>query len=144
MSEIQVQLVDGGRRYSLSVSVMDDRRPLEVVGADDNGQLVAEMRGELPAADLPLLLRLLSSGAAALAEVSAQPKVTLEQRRRKHENSHRPWSAEADEQLKALAGAPGTSIQGLMEALGRSRDGIRKRLSKVGIDPDALPYRAQS
>jgi len=55
-------------------------------------------------------------------------------------NSHQPWTAELDAQLRDtwLAAEPPASarIGELARALGRSRAGIRARLARIGCDPD--------
>ena len=57
-------------------------------------------------------------------------------------NSHQPWTAELDTHLRdtwlaaaTTSPAPAT-IAEIADRLGRSRNGIRSRLARIGCDPD--------
>ncbi|MFI6485106.1 hypothetical protein ACIBH1_44850 [Nonomuraea sp. NPDC050663] len=136
--ELTVRVECGGRAYTLTLTEGDERHQVEVVGVDEHGQVVAELHGwtAMSSADATALSQLF----AAAVRLEREP-VTHAQRRTKHGNSHRAWSEQDDQRLRVLASAPGASITALMEAFGRSRDAIRRRLEKVGIDPDSVPYR---
>lgn len=137
--ELTVRVEAGGRAYTLTLTENDERHQVEVVGVDEHGQVVAELHGwtGTGSADATALSQLF----AAAVRLEREP-VTHAQRRAKHGNSHRAWSEQDDQRLRELASAPGASITALMEVFGRSRDAIRRRLEKVGINPDSVPYRA--
>jgi hypothetical protein len=63
-------------------------------------------------------------------------------------NSHQPWTPELDTQLRDtwFACSPGldaeaTTVLEIAQLMGRSRNGIRSRLTRLGCDPD-LPGHA--
>ena len=63
-------------------------------------------------------------------------------------HSHRPWTEDLDTQLRdtwlACTGSnPAPVIEEIAEAMGRSANGIRARLRRIGCDPD-LPGSEQS
>lgn len=136
--EVSVQVADGTRTYTLTMTGAYERR-VEIVGVDQHGQVVAELNGVM-SGDLSVLAQLFAAGHAALQPVR-RPPVTLDQRRAKHSNSHRPWTEADDERLRQLAAESGASINGLKVAFGRSREAIVKRLERLEIDPKSLPTR---
>ncbi|MEU8249093.1 hypothetical protein [Nonomuraea sp. NPDC048916] len=133
-SQISVQAEHEGHRYELTMTVDGDHLHIEMRGNDADGQLLFDWHTAqpVPAAGLPVLTQLLTSGMAALPESLRAP--TMQERRRVHSNSHLPWSAEDDQRLKDLAAAPGATIRDLTQAFGRSRGAIRSRLQRLGVE----------
>lgn len=133
LSQVHLQADQDGHRYELALTVDGDRLHIEMRGNDADGQLLLDFNTAqpIPAAHLPVLVQLLTSGAAALAGKRRTP--TLQERRHTHSNSHRPWSPEDDQRLKDLAATPGTTIRDLTQVFGRSRGAIRSRLERMGI-----------
>ncbi|GAA4102845.1 hypothetical protein [Nonomuraea soli] len=139
-AEVSVRVTHGSGTYTLTVTGTDGRQRVEVVGVDEHGQVVAELEGVM-SGDLSVLAQLFAAGAAAIPPAQ-RPPVTLEQRRARHANSHRPWMPEDDALLLRLAKEPGANIRDLMTRFGRSREAIVKRLERLGFDPKSLPSRA--
>ncbi|GGO81281.1 winged helix-turn-helix domain-containing protein [Nonomuraea cavernae] len=137
MSQVRLQAEHDGHRYELTLTVDDDRLHIEMRGNDADGQLLVDWQTAqpVPAADVPVLAQLLTGGMAALS--GNRPAPTLQERRRTHSNSHRPWTAEDDQRLKDLAAAPGATIRDLAQAFGRSRSAIRSRLERLGVELSA-------
>lgn len=133
LSQVRLQADQDGHHYELSLTVDGDRVHIEMRGNDADGQLLVDFNTAqpVPTDHLPVLVQLLSSGAAALAGNQRTP--TLQERRHTHSNSHRPWTPNDDQRLKDLAATPGTTIRDLTQVFGRSRGAIRSRLERLGI-----------
>ncbi|MGW3353291.1 hypothetical protein ACWDA3_59245 [Nonomuraea rubra] len=141
MSRLQLQMSNDERTYDLTISAGENGDLLvELTGVDGHGELIGELKGSLPAADLKLITRMLTTGAVTLKKAAAPAGPTLEERRAQHRNSHQPWTEQDDQRLRELAVAPGANIRDLMEAFGRSRSAIKARLPRVGVHEE-LPTR---
>jgi hypothetical protein len=139
VSRLQLHMTNDARHYDLTVAVVEGGNlTVEMSGVDANGEQICELKGSPPAADLNLISRLLTTAATTLKS-AAPDSPTLEQRRAKYGNSHRPWTAEDDQRLRELATVPGASIRALMQKFGRSRAAIEARLARLRIDAD-IPY----
>jgi hypothetical protein len=142
VSRLQLQMTNDDHAYDLTVTAGEDGGlVVEVIGVDTHGEQIGELQGSVPAADLVLISRLLTTAGAALETAAAPGGPTLEERRAKHRNSHQPWTEEDDQRLRELAAAPGANIRDLMEAFGRSRSAIKARLPRVGVHEE-LPAQA--
>ncbi|MEU4576000.1 hypothetical protein [Nonomuraea sp. NPDC023979] len=134
VSEIRLQAAENDHHYKLTLTPGDGGHHVELTGADAHGQILAEWHTAmpLPMADLAVIAQLLAAGINAASDASAAR--TLQERRRKHANSHQPWTAEDDQRLAKLAAQPDTTIQTLMTTFGRSRGAIRSRLERKQIE----------
>lgn len=193
---------NAGLHYTLTLTASMDGPTVEVVGADDAGQLIAHLAGHLPGGDLSLVARLFLAAAAnpgASARIPSPrgprawsqqetayvasrhhdgadpetiaaeldrtansiryklhtlglgpwpgpntnrpatpprtPAYTMEDLRKDHPNSHKPWGPEDDKRLARRA-AQGASVPELMAEFGRNHGAITNRLARV-LPPDA-------
>lgn len=110
----------------------DDRINLTVVGCDDDGQVVAELTGALPAAHAVAIGRLISRSPTGPAAYD------VTHIRQRHPNAYRRWPPEDDERLAELYGK-GWPIGRLANEFGRNYGAIRARLSKLGLLDAWLP-----
>ncbi|MBO0841288.1 MAG: hypothetical protein J2O49_10775, partial [Sciscionella sp.] len=111
---------------------------LRVMGADDDGRMVADGTVRLPTDGLAAVGQVLHRILTGIAALYGQPIGSASP---KPANGNQPWTAELDERLASRwAQAPDTTaakaIATLAEEFGRSRGGIRSRLVKLGCDPD--------
>ncbi|GAA3201060.1 hypothetical protein ACFO1B_05930 [Dactylosporangium siamense] len=171
------ELGDGHSHYELVAADGPEGLTVEVTGADNDGRVIARVRGHLPALHLPMLVQLLLTAAAdphlvathvvrvptprsggagqGAAETPDAPVVagvgraaggvrhepreaktphtpayTMEDLRRVHPNSHKPWRPEDDARLAERA-AQGATVNELMSEFGRNRGAIAARLNRV-------------
>ncbi|GAA3459361.1 hypothetical protein ACFFSW_07745 [Saccharothrix longispora] len=135
----------GSTTYRL-VATADPELSLELAGTDTAGALVAEGALRLPADAGARIGKLLSQVLDALGTLAAPSSGSA---RGRPANANQPWTAEAEESLRAawLGAAPGAGtaelIRDLARRLERSPASLRSRLAKVGCDPD-VPGRALS
>lgn len=134
LSQVRLQAEHDGHRYELTMAVDGEQLHIEMRGSDADGQLLLDWHTAqpVPAADLPVLAQLLTSGVAALPGSLRAP--TVQERRRTHSNSHQPWTVEDDQRLTDLAAVPGATVKDLMQAFGRSRNAISSRLNRLHIE----------
>lgn len=143
MSRMQLQMTNDDRIYDLTVSAgQNGDLVVELTGVDSLGELIGELKGSLPAADMKLIIRMLTTAATTLRKTASPVGTTLEERRATHRNSHQPWTEEADQRLRELAAAPRANVRDLSEVSGRSTSAIKARLPRLGIHEE-LPIRPQ-
>ncbi|MGV9775082.1 hypothetical protein [Streptosporangium sp. NPDC003464] len=133
MSALHLSLSDGGHHYDFRAEADESGvLQVEVTGCQDDGELITQMQGTAPAADLAEIGRLFLAAAAATPAV-ARVAPTVQERRLKHANSHQPWTSKEEARLAAEAAVPGVTLAQLAKSFGRSRNGIKARMEKLGI-----------
>lgn len=126
----------GGNTYQLTATgTGDERIRLTLAGRSPGGEVVSEISGGIPPADLPAVAEALTTTLEGLATLRAarRPRGPAT-RPKRYPNRGARWSPEDDERLIARhrEGAP---ERALMEEFGRSRGGIRARLESLGELP---------
>ncbi|MBQ1076657.1 hypothetical protein KBX06_26400 [Micromonospora sp. C31] len=117
------QVSDAGRHYTLTLTTGVDGPIVEVLGADNNGQLVAEFAGYLPGGDLSLVARVF------LAAVANPGAVPVPSPRRS-----RSWS-EQESTYVASRHRDGADAETIAVELGRTANSIRYKLHALGLGP---------
>ena len=131
----------------LAVSVISGDAFLTLHAADVNGHPVEQLcRFQVPARSLLLALRaVVHDDHPSTAEPNIGASTDPAAVRPPH--SHQPWTPELDTQLRDtwLASSPAmdadATVLEIAQLMGRSRNGIRSRLTRLGCDPD-VPWRA--
>ncbi|SDG22292.1 hypothetical protein SAMN05216553_106252 [Lentzea fradiae] len=106
---------------------------LDLSGALDSGEAVAEGRLRMPVEGSATVGKLLTRVLTAHSRLRPRPS--------RHANANQPWTEALDTQLRTTWLTPTTDtaptlVKSLAETLQRSGTAIRARLAKVGCDPD--------
>jgi hypothetical protein len=115
-----------------AVHTDDGRIDLSLVACDDDGQVVAELAGTLPAAHVPAIGKLISRSRTGL------PTYDVARIRERHPNAYARWAPEDDERLARLFGE-GLTVDLLAAEFGRNYGAIRSRLNKLGLLDTWIP-----
>ncbi|MGC5334886.1 hypothetical protein [Micromonospora sp. DT62] len=118
------EVSDAGRHYTLTLTTGVDGPIVEVLGADNDGQLVAEFAGYLPGGDLSLVARVFL---AAVANPGASARVPSPRR-------SRSWS-EQESAYVASRHRDGVDAETIAAELGRTANSIRYKLHALGLGP---------
>lgn len=124
----------GDVNYTLSATVESDQTlVLDLLGARESGEVVADGRVRLPVDGGSTIGKLLARVLTAHTRMHAQPA--------RYANATLPWTKALDDELREAWLQPGCRdamgrINDLSKRLQRSPTAIRARLSRVGCDPD--------
>ncbi|MFG1918077.1 hypothetical protein [Micromonospora sp. NPDC048898] len=118
------ELNDAGRHYTLTLTTGVDGPNVEVIGADGEGNLIAEFAGYLPGRDLALVARVFLAAVANPGPSTRPPSP----------RRPRPWSEEEAAYVASRhhEGADAETIGG---ELGRTGNSIRYKLYALGLAP---------
>ncbi|WP_089014423.1 hypothetical protein [Micromonospora inositola] len=116
------EVSDAGRHYTLALTTGVDGPTVEVTGADNEGQLIAQLAGHLPGGDLALVARVFL---AAAANPGASTRVPAA----RHPRS---WS-EQETAYVASRHRDGADAEAIAVELGRTTNSIRYKLHGLGL-----------
>lgn len=118
-------------------TALDGRLEVALVGCDQDGQVLGELVGALPADDLATVMPLLAGAGTALgpADTAADTRTyRVAEIRERFPNAYRPWSEDDDQELLRRRRA-GDSTEQLSRTFGRGVGAITSRLAKLGEIP---------
>ncbi|MDG9674860.1 hypothetical protein [Micromonospora sp. DH14] len=118
------EVSDAGRHYTLTLTTGVDGPNVEVIGADNAGNLIAEFAGYLPGGDLSLVARVFL---AALTNPGPSTRPPSPRRARS-------WS-EQETAYVASRHHEGADAETIARDLGRTGNSIRYKLHALGLAP---------
>lgn len=106
---------------------------LELLGALDSGEVIADGRLRLPVEGGATIGKLLSRVLGAHTRLRGRPS--------RHANANQPWTDSLDAELRTAWLTPTDTpapalIRSIADGMQRSPTAIRARLARVGCDPD--------
>lgn len=126
----------GDVNYKLSATTdSDDSLLLDLFGATEAGEVVADGRLRLPIEGGTAIGKLLGRVLSAHSRMQGRPN--------RHANANSPWTPTLDDELRTTWMSPGdstaaTRISSIAKNMQRSVTAIRARLPRVGCDPDVV------
>ncbi|WP_434450137.1 hypothetical protein [Lentzea sp. E54] len=126
----------GDINYRLSATAdSEDLLVIDLLGATESGEVVADGRLRLPVEGGATIGKLLGRVLTAHTRLRGRPN--------RHANANSPWTPALDAELREAWMRPGDQnaaerINSLAKHMERSKTAIRARLPRVGCDPDVV------